>query len=257
MTALRSRRSAAKSPPSSTPIPGPRGKIVVTKNGPYVVSGSIPLAIQTIRANREGFSWEWEEGPAFATDSEYELCRCGRSKNKPFCDGSHALAPFDGTERATRQPFARQAGTLLGPDLELKDAEGLCAFARFCDPGGKIWDLIPRSDDPEARALAIREGLHCPAGRLVVVERSTHHDLEPELPPSVGIVEDPAMGCSGPLWVRGGIRIESENGTPYELRNRVTLCRCGASSNMPFCNGSHASITFRDGLTDLPDPPTE
>ncbi len=45
--------------------------------------------------------------------------------------------------------------------------------------------------------------------------------------------------------------MESENGIPYESRNRVTLCRCGASSNMPFCNGSHASIRFRDGLVEF------
>jgi CDGSH-type Zn-finger protein len=53
------------------------------------------------------------------------------------------------------------------------------------------------------------------------------------------------------LWVRGGIRVESEDGTPYERRNRMTLCRCGKSANMPFCNGSHASIKFKDGLMDL------
>ena len=48
-----------------------------------------------------------------------------------------------------------------------------------------------------------------------------------------------------------GIQIESEDGTLYEVRNRVTLCRCGKSSNMPFCNGSHASIKFRDGLVEF------
>ena len=84
------------------------------------------------------------------------------------------------------------------------------------------------------------------AGMLEVYE-----EIEPELPQSIGVVEDPALGCSGPLWVRGGITVESENGIPYESRNRVTLCRCGASSNMPFCNGSHASIRFRDGLVEF------
>ena len=36
----------------------------------------------------------------------------------------------------------------------------------------------------------------------------------------------------------------------YEGRNRVTLCRCGASSNKPFCDGSHASVKFDDGLVE-------
>ena len=224
------------------------GRIVVTKNGPYVVSGKVPLAVQTIQPDRDGLSWEWVEGRSFPASAEYKLCRCGHSSHKPFCDGTHARIGFDGTETATRQPYARQAETMTGPTLELQDAEGLCAFARFCDPGGKIWGLVPRSDEPAARELAIREAMRCPGGRLVLRDRKSGTTFEPALPPSIGVVEDPALSVSGPLWVRGSIRVESENGVPYEVRNRVALCRCGASANKPFCNGSHASIRFRDGL---------
>ena len=80
-------------------------------------------------------------------------------------------------------------------------------------------------------------------------DKESGNVVEQELPASIGVIEDPALGCSGPLWVRGGIPIESEDGKAYEVRNRVTLCRCGASNNMPFCNGSHASIKFQDGLS--------
>lgn len=228
----------------------PEPKIVVTENGPYAVSGHVPLAVQTITPDAKGFSWDWKEGRSFKVEPSYDLCRCGRSKEKPFCDGSHKTTHFKGTETASRAPYARQAETMPGPTLTLSDAENLCAFARFCDPGGKIWSLITQTDNPEARELVIREANHCPAGRLVVHDNHTHKAVEHPLPASIGVVEDPALGCSGPLWVRGGIRIESHNGTPYEQRNRMTLCRCGASANMPFCNGSHASIKFKDGLLD-------
>jgi CDGSH-type Zn-finger protein len=226
-------------------------KIVVSKNGPYRVSGNIPLSMQIIEPNKEGLSWDWKEGKKFSTGESYELCRCGRSKNKPFCDGSHERIGFDGKETATHKPFARQAETYDGPKLVLKDAENLCAFARFCDPGGQIWNLIEETNDPKARDLTIREANHCPAGRLVVRDKKTGKEIENKLPPSIGVVEDPALGCSGPLWVRGGIQIESEDGVPYEIRNRVTLCRCGVSSNKPFCNGSHASIKFKDGVVEF------
>jgi CDGSH-type Zn-finger protein len=53
---------------------------------------------------------------------------------------------------------------------------------------------------------------------------------------------------SGPIWVRGGIEIESAEGHAYQVRNRVTLCRCGKSQNKPFCDGSHVAHGFHDHL---------
>ncbi|HLZ11159.1 MAG TPA: CDGSH iron-sulfur domain-containing protein [Candidatus Acidoferrum sp.] len=226
-------------------------KIVVTKDGPYVVSGAVPISIQVITPNKEGSSWEWKEGASFDAKSGCALCRCGHSKSKPFCDGSHARVGFDGRETASRGPYAQEAKTTEGPTLVLSDAESLCAFARFCDVGGTIWSLMERTDEPEVRQLVIREAMHCPSGRLVLHDKQAHQahkEIEDSLPPSIGVVEDPAMGCSGPLWVRGGITVESHDGKQYEKRNRVTLCRCGASKNKPFCNGAHASIKFNDGL---------
>ncbi len=223
-------------------------KIVVTKRGPYRVTGRVPLAIQTITPNANGESWEWTEGQSFGVEREYFLCRCGQSENKPFCDNSHLQVGFEGEETASRRPLARQSVHYDGPTMELDDAERYCAFARFCDPGGKIWSLIGRTDDPGVRELVIREANHCPSGRLVLHDQKAGRPIESPLPPSIGLVEDTALHCSGPLWVRGGVRVESQNGKAYETRNRLTLCRCGASDNMPFCNGSHASIKFKDHL---------
>jgi CDGSH-type Zn-finger protein len=223
-------------------------KIVVSNNGPYLVFGNIPLSVMTIGPNKDGDSWDWVEGKSFRTGSEYKLCRCGHSKNKPFCDDTHKTIAFDGKETASRRPYMRQAETYDGPTLTLQDVEDLCAYARFCHPGGKIWNLVKEGKNPKARELAIREANHCPSGRLVLQDTKTQKEIEHELSPSIGVVEDPVMECSGPLWVRGRIRIESENGVRFEARNRVTLCRCGVSVNKPFCNGTHASIKFRDSF---------
>lgn len=223
-------------------------KIVVTKDGPYLVSGDMPVTLQVITPNREGASWDWKEGQSFPVKYNYRLCRCGHSRNTPFCDDRHLRVHFDGKETASRASYREQAQNFDGPALTLSDAQNLCAFARFCDPGGKIWSLVRASNDPKARDLAIREAMYCPSGRLVLQDKKTDKEIEPDLPPSIGVVEDPALGCSGPLWVRGGISIESQDGETYEKRNRVTLCRCGASGNKPFCDGSHASIEFQDGL---------
>lgn len=55
------------------------------------------------------------------------------------------------------------------------------------------------------------------------------------------------MGASGPIWLKGDIDLESEDGTKYEKRSRVTLCRCGKSMNKPFCDGTHIDCSFNDG----------
>jgi hypothetical protein len=128
----------------------------------------------------------------------------------------------------------------------LLDAEALCGFARFCDPNGQVWNQVAQTDSPAVRATFSRQVGNCPSGRLVARDRSTQKDVEPHLPMSIGLVEDPAQGCSGPLWLRGRIPVVAADGFEYEVRNRVTLCRCGESKNKPFCDGTHASIKFRD-----------
>jgi CDGSH-type Zn-finger protein len=225
--------------------PATKAKVVVVKNGPYRVSGTLPLSKQIIGVNREGESEQWERGDTFPVHESYSLCRCGHSQNKPFCDGTHKRIEFDGTETASREPFARQAQILDGPTMQLADAEHLCAFARFCDPHGQVWSQVEHTNHPATRERFIRQTGNCPSGRLVAIDKQTGQPVEPELPVSIGLVEDPAQESSGPVWLRGGIPVVSADGFEYEVRNRVTLCRCGASKNKPFCDGSHAAIKFR------------
>ncbi len=221
-------------------------KVTITKNGPYLVSGSVPLAKQIIGANAKGESETWEEGEKYAAQEKYALCRCGHSKNKPFCDGAHAKINFDGTETAPRTPYKMQAEVLDGPSMQLTDAESLCAFGRFCDPNGQVWNQVENTDDPDVRANFIRQVGNCPAGRLVAWDKKTGEPVEPKLPISIGLIEDPVQKCSGPIWLRGGIPVVSADGSEYEVRNRVTLCRCGESQNKPYCDGTHGSIKFHD-----------
>jgi CDGSH-type Zn-finger protein len=218
-------------------------RITITKNGPYLVSGDIPLAPQHIVTNAEGESLEWREGARVPHDAQFALCRCGQSSNKPFCDGTHKKIRFDGTETASREPFDDGAKVIEGRTLALKDNESLCAFARFCDPDGQVWNLVGESDAPQKRKLFLHEAGHCPSGRLVAVDRATGKDIEPTFEPSIGLIEDTARAVSGPLWVRGGIPIVAADGETYEVRNRVTLCRCGRSNNKPYCDGAHAAGT--------------
>ncbi len=220
-------------------------KITVSKDGPYLVQGAVPIARQTIVADARGDSRDWSEGETFETRESCALCRCGQSATKPFCDGSHLRVQFDGTESASNEPYAAQATEQIGPSLTLLDAQEFCAFARFCDVAGQVWNLVEQ-EGADAAELTAREAGLCPSGRLVARDHVGGSDLEPAFTPSIGIVADPAQGVAGPLWIRGGIPVVSADGETYEVRNRVTLCRCGASANKPFCDGSHAAVRFTE-----------
>jgi CDGSH-type Zn-finger protein len=215
--------------------------IRVIKRGPYLVSGGIPLCDQSIVIDQDGQCHGWQAGKCFSTSETYSLCRCGRSNNPPFCDGSHLEIAFEGTEVANDEPYLTRAIRFEGPELTLADDISLCADAGFCERAGGIWRLIQQLSDPEARRTAIEEAADCPSGRLVVWDKEGQ-TLEPEFAPSIGVTNVPPGRRMGPLWVRGRIPIESSNGVRYEIRNRLTLCRCGKSANKPFCDGKHRHL---------------
>ncbi len=194
----------------------PKAKIEITKNGPYLVSGGLPLSEQWIVTNDKGESLDYREGKKYPAQPQYALCRCGQSGSKPFCDGSHKKVQFDGTETASRELYLKQAETIEGPTMLLTDAEGLCAFAGFCDPKGRIWNLVAQTDDAEARRLVEYEAGHCPAGRLVAWDKKTGKPIEPKFKPSLGLIEDTEKQVSGPIWVRGA----SRSFAPTESRTR-------------------------------------
>ena len=67
-----------------------RTKIAALDNGPYLVNGPVVLL------DAEGNEFRAER-------ATLALCRCGRSMNKPFCDGTHKKVGFRAAERAVRE----------------------------------------------------------------------------------------------------------------------------------------------------------
>lgn len=79
-------------------------KIKILKDGPYVVTGNVPLSVKIIVPKGKGY--EFKDGRDLPQNEEYALCRCGKSKNPPFCDGSHEKTGFVGTETASKAKYA-------------------------------------------------------------------------------------------------------------------------------------------------------
>lgn len=224
--------------------------IKITFDGPYLIYGNPSIDQEIITPNEEGTPWVYQRGKHFDNSaSPVALCRCGHSKHKPFCDSSHKRAEdWDPQETASKRPLLEDAEELEGPTMILADNQKYCAFARFCDAYGRVWNLVERAKSREEKDLVRHEVGYCASGRLVLLDKDTGKVWEPSFEPSIGIIEDPGIRVSGPIWVKGGIRIEGADGKSYEIRNRVTLCRCGQSSNKPFCDGTHASMQFYDGI---------
>ncbi|VAW77851.1 hypothetical protein MNBD_GAMMA15-33 [hydrothermal vent metagenome] len=131
-------------------------KVTVACNGPYFVSGQLNI-------DQAG-----EDMPGVKFRAA--LCRCGQSRNKPFCDNSHEGASF------------------------------------------KDYGAIGETGSPTSET----------GGEL-----------------SIKSLKD------GPLILEGNLTLTSGSGRTAWQGNKVALCRCGASNNKPFCDGSHKAAGFK------------
>ncbi|MDD3963646.1 MAG: CDGSH iron-sulfur domain-containing protein [Synergistaceae bacterium] len=224
-------------------------RIKILKDGPYLVSGDIDLSEKMILPENDDAKdakYIWEDAGSIDHDKTYALCRCGASKKHPFCDGSHGDINFDGTETACREPYRDRAELIRGNNVDLLD-DGRCAGARFCyRKTGDAWYLATCEDNSEKTVFeAVKSASECPAGRLTAIARDGSC-IEPELDQAIEITQDPENDVSGGIYVKGGIPLVSADGSEYETRNRIVLCRCGKSKNKPFCDGAHVDVNFKD-----------
>ncbi|MDR2962607.1 MAG: CDGSH iron-sulfur domain-containing protein [Bacteroidales bacterium] len=218
----------------------PQRTIKITANGPYLVSADIPLKHVKIKPLKSSFLGEYNTAP-HTHNGFYTLCRCGHSKNAPFCDGEHVKFHFNGTETADHTPYLERAGVYEGRTMQLLD-DDRCAFARFCHrQDGSVWDLL-QINDRMYRDQIVEGASLCPTGRLTAILEN--HLVENNYEPQILVVEDPQRGVSAGLFVQGDISIIGADGVEYEHRNRTALCRCGNSENKPFCDAIHVTSGF-------------
>jgi len=117
-----------------------------------------------------------------------------------------------------------------------------CIHAEICvktlpqvyDPNGKPW-ITPENATTEALKAQISK---CPSGALTY---RVAGDTEVEEPKET----ECTVVANGPLLVSGSLQVTMADGT-VELKKRSTaFCRCGASQNKPYCDGTHNKIEFK------------
>lgn len=201
-------------------------------NGPYIVTG-----LETFTNS---------QGETIETRTKMALCRCGASKNKPFCDGTHARIGFSDKKRDGR--VADQRDVYEGKGVTIYDNRGICSHAGFCTDGcPAVWrtGVEPWIDPNGASVEEIIETIgKCPSGALSYARNGKEH-RDRDRPPAIRVSKD------GPYWVQGRVELKEKNWSDGASREHYTLCRCGGSKNKPFCDGTHWYIDFKDdeGLT--------
>ena len=58
---------------------------------------------------------------------------------------------------------------------------------------------------------------------------------------------------NGPYIVKGDVELKGSDGRTYPAEKRMALCRCGASSEKPFCDGTHSKIGFQAAEQAVPE----
>jgi CDGSH-type Zn-finger protein len=194
-------------------------------NGPYLVKN-----LQNFRNSK---------GEAIGTKTVMQLCSCGRSRNKPFCDGTHQKIDFGSTKAEDRVPD--RLDTYAGKEITIHDNRGICSRAGYCtryspavfNDQKEPW-IEPDADDVEKTARTIEM---CPSGALSYTkDRVLYKDQARE--PAITLEKN------GPYCVVGGIELIAPKDSRPESEEHYTLCRCGASKNKPFCDGSHSDLDF-------------
>lgn len=216
---------------SDTITPG-KPRILVLEHGPYRVVGDVAI--------------HDTEGNLLRGGGSSCLCRCGGSRNKPFCDVTHGLKGFDGSESADHGPIADRRDSYPAGRLTVYDDRSRCAHFGQCS--GNLPAVFRADDEPfvdphgasASDIVAVVAG--CPSGALAYAVGDDPEPVETTQPASITPIVD------GPYRVRGAIEVVGADGRPYEARERQTLCRCGHSRNKPFCDGSHWYAGFRDPL---------
>ena len=217
-------------------------KIVVQENGPYVVHGGIPLVRKTQVVSEHGEPLTWKKDGTIETGETYDLCRCGHSATKPFCDMTHLDTDFDGAETADTRATAERQKIYVGDRIIVKRDHSVCAESGFC--GNRLTNIrkmVPETGDSLVRAQIMAMVERCPSGSYAYALEEGGPDIEPDLPQQIAVTTEITSDgpIDGPLWVTGKLPIERADGQPFETRNRVTLCGCGRSKIKPLCDGTH------------------
>lgn len=220
-------------------------KIRPLPNGPYyLINDTEPQVVENLKNFK---------GESLSTTVGIALCRCGKSNNKPFCDGTHSIIGFSSqnmnlNENDTNKLTVKnKRRDYVGKEITIHDNRRICSHAKECvnnlpfvfKLGSRPWI---DSDGSKMQDI-IKTVRKCPSGALSYsIDGIEYRDPKEQRDPILMVLKN------GPYYITGGIELIGENIEFGEgaSKEHYTLCRCGASENKPFCDGTHGTINFKD-----------
>lgn len=180
-----------------------------------------------------------KEGQELVSENPAYACRCGRSKSKPWCDGSHESAGFVSQREITEEKIQEY----IGKEITVHFNRSICAGAAACvnglptvfsSEGSRDWIHPDQADCAEI----IETIKACPSGALSYSIDGKEY-VDSRTAPKITIVKN------GPYRVEG-ISLEGMPTPTHFASSKYTLCRCAYSKNKPYCDYSHAEQKWDD-----------
>src|SRR5919202_1797512 len=216
---------------SSTIIKKEKPKIMPLPNGPYYLLNDMkPKIVENLQNSK---------GEPLSTVTGVAICRCGASNNKPFCDGTHATIGFSSENKGTEKDGNGEERNKVIKDKR-KDYAGEKITAhdnrRICSHAAECVNNLPSVFRLNARPWINPDGANieeiintigkCPSGALSYsIDGIEHRD------------QNDRNNNNNNNNIQYGDGASKEH---------YTLCRCGASNNMPFFDVMHKVINFKD-----------
>ena len=202
-----------------------RCKIIGFENGPLEVDCADVVFIK--------------DGKKIEAENPSHPCRCGHSKNKPWCDGSHAKVDFTSKREIEDEVIQEYEGK----EITIHFNRSICAGAANCVDGlpsvftsdsSTNW-IYPDNDTNDKIIKTVKS---CPSGALSYSIKGKLN-VDKRTKAEISIVKN------GPYVVEG-VKLEGIPTPTNFSTTKYTLCRCGHSKNKPFCDYSHAENNWSD-----------
>ncbi|MEX2962239.1 CDGSH iron-sulfur domain-containing protein [Microbulbifer sp. TYP-18] len=217
------------------------GRIASPSAGPAKSAASIELSKNGPAITHSLEDLKGVDGADIPTRATMALCRCGASNNKPFCDGSHARVGY--SDKKSPERTTDEILSYKGRDITVLYNRLVCSKSYEC--GRRLQAVFDTERDPwidpdKGSVAAIIDVIRaCPSGALRYERNGEgiHH----EIPPGISI----QVEANGPYRIRN-LALVNADWCEGACEKKYSLCRCGASKNKPFCDGSHLAANFTD-----------